>query len=118
MAQMTRAEIADRIADLWPTNVERAISAQDLRDVVSSLAASVTWHDEAGSGDGGERYVHAQTAASTVWTIVHNFGQPPGSVRLLDATGAEIVGSGEDVDANTYRIEWASPLAGSAILLG
>ena len=130
MASFSREEIAAQIAERWRDNSAGEISEADLRDVVSNLAASVLWRDEnnAGgtnstgstggtSGTGALRHVHAQTTAAAVWTIVHNFGRPPGSVRFLMADGTEVIGAGEYVDANTYRIEWAAPLTGSAILL-
>ena len=62
-------------------------------------------------------YVHTQSVASDTWTINHNFGRKPSSVRSVLLSGDTIHGVLEDVDANTVKIYFDTAYQGEAYVV-
>jgi hypothetical protein len=60
-------------------------------------------------------YIHTQSTALAVWTIIHDLGKKP-SVRIEDLAGNDIVAEIDYIDLNTLKIIFAIPLSGTAYL--
>jgi len=65
----------------------------------------------------GMRHVHIQSAALTEWTVNHNFGRAPSSVRVLSPGGVEVDAAVLDLNLNQIAIAFAQPFAGRAIVI-
>lgn len=58
-----------------------------------------------------------QPGASTVWSIVHNFGANPVATEVYTFGGMPTFPSTEEpIDENTYQMTFVAPFAGRAIL--
>jgi hypothetical protein len=72
----------------------------------------------AGAGGGGlgvRTFEQAFTAASTTWTVVHNFNSRVVEVNCYDPTGTDEMDAEVDVvDANTVAVRWYYPTTGIA----
>lgn len=67
------------------------------------------------STPGDSSYVHHQTPAASVWTIVHNLGKYP-AVETSDLARNEIYGDVDWVDLNTVTVTFAGAVDGYAYL--
>lgn len=61
-------------------------------------------------------YVHVQNSASATWTVNHNLGRFPGSVRVLSPGGVEVEAEVLDISSSQLSIRFAAPAAGRAII--
>jgi hypothetical protein len=67
------------------------------------------------SGVGSATMTHIQLAASTVWTITHNFGYKP-NVTCFENDDVEIEGTLVHIDNNSLTITYSVLVSGYAIL--
>ncbi len=85
-------------------------TSADIQDLLDRLAVIEATEDEKDL-----HLVYIQSSAATVWTIQHNLGKNP-SVRIEDATGADIVGLIDYVDNNNLVITFEIAIEGTAYL--
>jgi hypothetical protein len=71
--------------------------------------------DTGSAGPGSTYYNHAQTAASTTWTINHNLGRIP-SITVIDTAGSEIEGDYAYPSVNTVVLTFSAATGGTAYL--
>jgi len=60
-------------------------------------------------------YIHYQAVAATTWSITHNLGKNP-SVTIVAATGDQVIGQVEYIDANNVTVTLSSANSGKAYL--
>ena len=72
--------------------------------------------DDGAPGAGMHHYEHVQTTPAATWTVNHNFGQWPCSVRLLTTGGADFDAEVVNVSTNMLQVYLATPLAGRVIV--
>ncbi len=58
-----------------------------------------------------------QGSPQTVWTVNHNLGRKPSSVRVLTVGGLEVDAAVQDVSDNQAVITFNQPQAGTALIL-
>jgi hypothetical protein len=63
----------------------------------------------------GSSYIHDQSIASAVWTIVHNLAYRP-AVFVIDSAGNEWHGVISHVDGNSLTITFTTAFGGTAYL--
>jgi hypothetical protein len=68
-------------------------------------------------GGGASSLEYVQSVAAAQWTINHNFGYRPSSVRILNTSGREIEGQVTDTTLNQTVINFAAALAGKVVLI-
>lgn len=127
----------------WNINLAGAAGAQGstgatglsgiVEGPVAPLDTTVLWYDTGSSGiDGvgatgatgpsgppGGSYVHTQSSASSVWTIVHNLGATYVNIEPVDSAGNSFVGRYDYpvvtfVDNTTCILTFTSPVTGYA----
>lgn len=59
---------------------------------------------------------HVQSEPAATWTVNHNFGRTPCSVRLLSSGGAEFDAAIVNVSENVLQIALACPATGRVIV--
>jgi len=62
-----------------------------------------------------EGYVHTQTTAATIWTIVHSLNRFPGII-VFDTEYNQIFAKVKMLNVNTARVTFSEPIAGTAFL--
>jgi N-acetylneuraminic acid mutarotase len=60
-------------------------------------------------------YVHTQTIAAAVWTIVHNLGKYP-SVSIVDSANDEVIGEVNYTNVNQVVVTFSAAFSGKAFL--
>jgi hypothetical protein len=60
-------------------------------------------------------YVHTQTVAAAVWTIVHNLGKYP-SVSIVDSANDEVIGEVRYTNTNQVVVTFSAAFSGKAFL--
>lgn len=111
--------------DMWLASVNPHGARTTLRayspDTVR--ARHTTWPTEAlplppdtGTTTTAEAYTYIQSTANAVWVITHDLGYEPGGVRVVDTTGAEIIGAVSYPSVNVVRVDFSYPVAGVAYL--
>ena len=74
------------------------------------------WDVLAGAGTSGDKsYVHVESVAASVWTIVHGLGKFP-SVSVVDSGLTEVEGDVQYLDPNTVQITFSAAFSGRAYL--
>ena len=68
------------------------------------------------AGPGFESHTHTEVVASTSWTITHGLNTLYPDVRVFETDGSPVEGSVTSIDADTSLIEFAVPIAGTAIV--
>ncbi len=109
--------------DLWLSAVNPHATRAPMRAYSPDTIRSrrTTWPTETLPGPptppAGGTYVHTQSVASDVWTIVHNLGFPPGGVQIVDSAGQEVQGEVEyPIPNTTVLIRFNGPVSGIAYL--
>jgi hypothetical protein len=69
-------------------------------------------------GEADLTYEHEQSTDSAIWTVNHNFGRHPASVRLLTEGGHEFDAEVSCVSMNQLQVILATPARGFVICLG
>jgi len=64
---------------------------------------------------GFTRYVHAQAAPASVWTVNHSLGYYPG-VSVVDSGGSVCLGDVQYTSVNSLVVNFAAAFSGSAYL--
>lgn len=62
-------------------------------------------------------YEHVQAAPLATWTVNHNFGRAPASVRVLSIGGVEMIADVVETSVNQVVISFAAPISGRAVLI-
>ena len=60
-------------------------------------------------------YVHTQTVAAAVWTIIHNLGKYP-SVSIVDSANDEVIGEVRYTNTNQVVVTFSAAFSGKAFL--
>jgi len=68
------------------------------------------------AGAGASTYVHDQASPASVWTVNHNLGRSPMSVRVLTVGGVEVEAQVTEASANQLTVNLASPQAGRVLV--
>jgi hypothetical protein len=94
---------------------DAAIAAAIATEVTNRNTAIATAVSGLGTGSGSSGYVHTQSVAAVMWTVVHNLGGKP-LVDILDTSGDQI-GSPEitHLSDNSFTVSFVAPLAGLAL---
>ena len=69
------------------------------------------------SGEGATRYVHTQASPSTLWTVNHNLGYTPASVRVLSVGGLEMIAEVVEVSVNQLQVSLEEALTGTVVIV-
>lgn len=66
-----------------------------------------------------ERYVHAQTSPSAMWTVVHNLNKTDIWYQVQDSNG-QLMMAGEftEIDSNSFTLSFSEPVQGKVLVLG
>ena len=67
------------------------------------------------NSSGAGHYTFTQQIPASVWTIAHNLGFRP-NIRVVDSSGAEVIGESFDIDANNMTVTFSGAFAGLAYL--
>jgi hypothetical protein len=62
-------------------------------------------------------YEHVQSAASTTWTVNHNLGRSPASVRVLSVGGVEISCDVIEISPNQLAVNLVTAQTGRVIVI-
>lgn len=68
-----------------------------------------------GSSAGDATFVHTQTVASTLWSVVHNLNKRP-AVQVFDSAGTQIEGDVTHVSTTTVTVSFTYPFSGVVYL--
>lgn len=94
------------IVDVTVAN-SNGVMAQDATYIFSEFTSA------AGASD--KNYIHAQTTASSVWTVAHNLNKFP-SVSVVISTGQRAFADVIYIDQNNLRIEFSAAESGEAYI--
>lgn len=72
-------------------------------------------HSLIGIGSGDKTYTHVQSAASSVWSVVHNLNKYP-SVSVFTNDGEQVLGDVEYTGLNTATLRFSAAFSGKATL--
>jgi len=98
--------------------VEIEITEQLTIEVESDLIEISSPGPQGPAGAGGSaKLTFVQSSPSATWTINHNFGYSPVSVRVLSTGGAEVEADVRDINVNQTIIYFSIPFAGRAELI-
>jgi len=101
-------------AEKIPTEAHIALVEEHIDWTIGGVELiDVTRLPPAASSDA--HYVHNQTAAVLVWTIVHNLGKFP-AVTTTDINGNEFHGTVDHVDNNNLTVNFSIAISGIAYL--
>lgn len=106
------------INDTYPAVAHFEVDAGSFL-VVESDATCLIFLDVGVPGPAGAaagKYTHNQLVASSTWTINHNLGYSPSSVRLLSPGGVEMEGLVLEISNNQLVASLNPPVAGRAIV--
>jgi len=118
MAQLSRAQVASQVAADLANNSSGSISAQDVRDVLTNMADSAIWHDEANSGPTGPE--GPQGPAGPAGTNGTNGLDGTDGTDGADGAGLPVGGTTGQIAAKAsnadHDVEWVDPATATSDL--
>ena len=72
--------------------------------------------DDGAAGSGAHVFEHVQATPATTWTVNHNMGHTPCSVRLLTSGDSEFDAEIVNVSDNVLQVYLAAPMPGRVIV--
>ena len=68
-----------------------------------------------GSGGGGAApYEHDQAVPAASWVVVHNLGEFPTAVQVIDSAGTVVLGAIHHDSPNQLTLSFSAPFGGKA----
>jgi hypothetical protein len=97
------------------TNLDSVTQGETVTFESANAGLSIVVSDNKLTFTAKTAYVHTQTVAASVWTIIHNLGKYP-SVSIVDSANDEVIGEVRYTNTNQVVVTFSAAFSGKAFL--